>query len=222
MIKLENICKSYRIGTETLSILSGLALFVGAQEFVSIMGPSGSGKSTLLSILGCLDTPDSGSYVLDSQEVTKLNEAELATVRNKTIGFVFQSFHLISHYSALQNVALPLVYAGVDEALRRQKSIEVLTEVGLSHRMHHVSNELSGGERQRVAIARALVTNPAVILADEPTGNLDSSTGDTILHLLKTIHQTGKTVIVVTHDERVAQQTQRIIRVKDGRVSDAV
>ena len=216
MIKLENICKSYRIGTETLSILSGLALFVGAQEFVSIMGPSGSGKSTLLSILGCLDTPDSGSYVLDSQEVTKLNEAELATVRNKTIGFVFQSFHLISHYSALQNVALPLGYAGVE------KSIEVLTEVGLSHRMHHVSNELSGGERQRVAIARALVTNPAVILADEPTGNLDSSTGDTILHLLKTIHQTGKTVIVVTHDERVAQQTQRIIRVKDGRVSDAV
>lgn len=222
MIKLSKLNKSYRIGKTTLEILKSVDLEIGNQEFISIMGPSGSGKSTLLSILGCLDTADSGSYHFDDREVSRLGDSELSRIRNKNLGFVFQSFHLISHYSALQNVTLPLVYAELTKETRTQRAMAVLKEVGLAERLHHLPNELSGGERQRVAIARALVNNPSVILADEPTGNLDSATGNTILKLLRNIHEGGKTVIVVTHDETVAKQSQRIIRVQDGRINEAI
>ena len=219
MIALRQITKSFQVGTQVLTILNAMDLTIRPEEFVSIMGPSGSGKSTLLSILGCLDTPDFGDYFLNQNNVAQLKEAELANVRNTTLGFVFQSFHLIPHYTALQNVALPLIYAGISHDERNQRAELLLQEVGLSHRLHHFPNTLSGGERQRVAVARALIHNPQVILADEPTGNLDSETGGTILTLLKKIHEKGKTVVIVTHDPLIAAYTQRTIRIQDGSVA---
>ena len=219
MIALRQITKSFQVGTQVLTILNAMDLTIRPEEFVSIMGPSGSGKSTLLSILGCLDTPDFGDYFLNQNNVAQLKENELAKVRNTTLGFVFQSFHLIPHYTALQNVALPLIYAGIPHGERIQRAELLLQEVGLSHRLHHFPNTLSGGERQRVAVARALIHNPQVILADEPTGNLDSETGGTILTLLKKIHEKGKTVVIVTHDPLIAAYTQRTIRIQDGSVA---
>jgi len=220
MMNLNRIRKGYHSGSDWLLILDNLDLEIKAQEFVSMMGPSGSGKSTLLNILGCLDTADSGVYKLGHEVVTLMNTKQLARVRNQIFGFVFQNFNLVPQYTALQNVMLPLAYAGINEALRRKKAIQGLAEVGLELRCHHLPNELSGGERQRVAIARALINNPEVILADEPTGNLDSASGKMVMQLLRKAHENGKTVIIVTHDEDIAKQSDRRIRVHQGKVRD--
>lgn len=202
-------------------MLKGIDLDIQRGEYVALMGPSGSGKSTLMNLLGCLDTPTSGTYVLADRDVSRMGEQELAEVRNQEIGFVFQTFNLIPRQTALDNVALPLVYAGIGKEERLERAAEVLRSVGLGDRMHHQPNQLSGGQRQRVAIARALVNKPSLILADEPTGNLDSTTSDEILKLFDEIHAAGNTLVVVTHEEEVARHAKRVIRLRDGIIADS-
>jgi len=218
VIRLDNIVKNYKIGTILVEALRSVSLVVRKNEFVALMGPSGSGKSTLMNILGCLDTPTSGSYFLNGEDVSKMDDNALAEIRNRQIGFVFQTFNLLPRSTALENVMLPLIYAGVGKAKRMELARLTLEEVKLGDRMAHKPNELSGGQRQRVAIARALVNHPAIILADEPTGNLDSKTSVEILGLLEEIHKMGNTVIIVTHEEDIAQHAHRIIRLMDGKI----
>lgn len=219
VIHLDRIVKNYKIGTILVEALREVSLVVHKSEFVALMGPSGSGKSTLMNILGCLDTPTSGSYMLNGEDVSKMDDNSLAEIRNRQIGFVFQTFNLLPRSTALENVMLPLIYAGIGKAKRIELAKKTLEEVKLADRMEHRPNELSGGQRQRVAIARALVNNPAIILADEPTGNLDSKTSIEILGLLEEIHRMGNTVIIVTHEEDIAQHAHRIIRLMDGRIN---
>ena len=218
VIRLEDICRIYRVGSQEVRALDGVSLSVYKNEYVAIMGPSGSGKSTLMNILGCLDSPDSGRYVLNGVDVSEMDDGELADVRNREIGFVFQSFNLLPRYNALENVALPMVYAGVPAGERRVKAAQALRSVGLEDRMDHRPNELSGGQRQRVALARALINSPSIILADEPTGNLDTHTSVEIMRLFDEIYRNGNTVIVVTHEEDIAAYAHRVIRLRDGRV----
>jgi putative ABC transport system ATP-binding protein len=218
IIHLENIRKSYYMGTNSLEVLKGLNLDIYKNEYVALMGPSGSGKSTLMNILGCLDSPTSGTYVLNGHDVSKMQDADLAQVRNKEIGFVFQQFNLLPRLSAAENVALPLIYAGIPQKQRVGMANEVLGKVGLGDRSHHKPNEMSGGQIQRVAIARALVNNPAIILADEPTGNLDTRTSYEIMQLFTQIHAAGNTVVLVTHEEDIASYAHRVIRLRDGMV----
>lgn len=217
-IALHDITKIYRVGDSEVRALDGITLSVEEGEFVAIMGPSGSGKSTLMNILGCLDRPSAGSYLLDGQEVAELSDDELAQVRNQKIGFVFQNFNLLSRMTAHHNVALPLIYAGIMNEERKERASEALTMVGLENRMFHRPNELSGGQRQRVAIARALINRPAILLADEPTGNLDSKSGDEIMNIFRELNSQGRTIIVVTHEPDIAAHTGRIITVKDGKI----
>jgi putative ABC transport system ATP-binding protein len=218
VIRLENIVKNYKIGTILVEALRSVSLVIEKNEFVALMGPSGSGKSTLMNILGCLDTPTSGNYLLNGEDVSKMDDNALAEIRNRQIGFVFQTFNLLPRSTALENVMLPLIYAGIGKAKRIELATQTLDEVKLGDRMAHRPNELSGGQRQRVAIARALVNHPAIILADEPTGNLDSKTSIEILGLLEEIHKMGNTVIIVTHEEDIAQHAHRIIRLMDGKI----
>ena len=218
IIRIEDVYKIYKIGNQVVRALNGVTTSIHANEFVALMGPSGSGKSTLMNILGCLDVPSKGNYFLNNTNVSNLKDDELAKIRNKEIGFVFQTFNLLPRYSALDNVALPLVYAGVPKKERTLRAIEVLETVGLNDRMNHRPNELSGGQRQRVAVARALVNNPSIILADEPTGNLDTKTSYEIMNLFNEIHQNNNTVILVTHEEDIAKYAERIIRLRDGKI----
>ncbi len=218
IIRLDNIVKNYKVGTVLVEALRSVSLVIRKNEFVAIMGPSGSGKSTLMNVLGCLDTPTSGAYFLNGEDVSKMDDNALAEVRNRQIGFVFQTFNLLPRSTALENVMLPLIYAGIGKAKRIESAKKTLEEVKLSDRITHKPNELSGGQRQRVAIARALVNNPAIILADEPTGNLDSKTSIEILGLLEEIHKVGNTVIIVTHEEDIALHAHRIIRLMDGEI----
>lgn len=217
-IRLTDVTKVYHMGETTVHAMAGISLHIAAGELTSIMGPSGSGKSTLMNILGCLDRPTSGSYCLDGQEVATLNDDELAMVRNKKIGFVFQNFNLLPRMSALQNVALPMVYAGLGKTARMETAVRALAMVGLEDRKDHRPNELSGGQRQRVAIARALVNNPAIIMADEPTGNLDSKSGNEIMELFCNLNNQGRTIILVTHEPEIAAFTRRILHVRDGKI----
>jgi putative ABC transport system ATP-binding protein len=216
IIKLKGISRHYKVGTEIVKALRSIDLVIKRNEYVALMGPSGSGKSTLMNMLGCLDTPTSGSYMLNGSDVSRMNDNELAEIRNKEIGFIFQTFNLLPRSTALENVMLPLVYAGMNKAKRFELAEKVLADVQLSDRVKHKPNELSGGQRQRVAIARALVNNPSILLADEPTGNLDSKTSVEIMGLLEEIHKKGNTIIVVTHEEEIAKKAHRIIRLKDG------
>ncbi len=218
IIRIEAIHKNYKVGLEIVRALRGVTIDINRNEYVALMGPSGSGKSTLMNILGCLDTPTSGQYYLNEKDVSKLRDNELAEIRNKEIGFVFQTFNLLPRSTALDNVALPLIYGGQTKSARRTRALEVLDQVGLSDRTHHKPNELSGGQRQRVAMARALVNNPSIILADEPTGNLDTKTSIEIMRLLQDIHDDGNTIILVTHEEDIAKHAHRIIRLRDGEV----
>ena len=220
VILLREITRDFKLGGQTVHVLKGIDLDIQRGEYVALMGPSGSGKSTLMNLLGCLDTPTSGTYVLADRDVSGMGEQELAEVRNQEIGFVFQTFNLIPRQTALDNVALPLVYAGIGKEERLERAAEVLRSVGLGDRMHHQPNQLSGGQRQRVAIARALVNKPSLILADEPTGNLDSTTSDEILRLFDEIHAAGNTLVVVTHEEEVARHAKRVIRLRDGIIAD--
>ena len=217
-IALSNVTKVYQLGGETVNALAGLTVSISPGEFTAIMGPSGSGKSTLMNILGCLDRPTSGSYMLDGQEVATLNDDELAVTRNKKIGFVFQSFNLLPRMSTLENVALPMVYAGVQKKERIVRATQVLTMVGLQDRMNHQPNELSGGQRQRVAIARSLVNDPTIIMADEPTGNLDTKSGDEVMAIFSELNCQGRTIILVTHEPEIAEYAKRTIYVRDGRI----
>ena len=221
VILLREITRDFKLGGQTVHVLKGIDLDIKRGEYVALMGPSGSGKSTLMNLLVCLDTPTSGTYVLADRDVSRMAEQELAEVRNQEIGFVFQTFNLIPRQTALDNVALPLVYAGIGKEERLERAAEVLRSVGLGDRMHHQPNQLSGGQRQRVAIARALVNKPSLILADEPTGNLDSTTSDEILKLFDEIHAAGNTLVVVTHEEDVARHAKRVIRLRDGIIADA-
>ena len=218
MINLTNISKIYRMGDNIINALSNVSLTIGKHEFTAIVGPSGSGKSTMMNILGCLDTPTSGSYNLDGHEIGELNDNQLAEIRNMKIGFVFQGFNLLQKMNAVENVELPLVYQGLSAKERYKKSVEALEIVGLGDRVHHKPSELSGGQQQRVAIARALVSNPPIILADEPTGNLDSKSGMEILRTLKELHKKGNTIILITHDNNIAMHAQRFIRLNDGEI----
>jgi putative ABC transport system ATP-binding protein len=218
IINIEHISKVYHLGIEEVHALRDVSLRIDKNEYLAIMGPSGSGKSTLMNMLGCLDTPTSGIYDFNSQSVSTMSDNELAQIRNKEIGFVFQTFNLLPRSDALHNVELPLVYAGLPYAERRERAKQTLIDVGLGDRIHHKPNELSGGQRQRVAIARALVSNPSIILADEPTGNLDSKIGEEIMQLFEEIHSKGNTIILVTHEEYIAEHAARIIRLKDGLV----
>jgi putative ABC transport system ATP-binding protein len=220
IIRLVDITRTYKVGTEQVRALRSISLSVNKNEYVALMGPSGSGKSTLMNIIGCLDTPTSGEYYLNGQDVSKLNDNELARIRNKEIGFVFQTFNLLPRSTALDNVMLPQIYAGISKEQRLSRATEVIASVGLTDRAHHKPNELSGGQRQRVAIARALVNQPSIILADEPTGNLDSVTSVEIMGVLDEIHKQGNTIILVTHEEDIARHAHRIIRLMDGNVSD--
>ena len=219
VIEFKDISRFFQVGTETVKALREVSLSIHENEFVAIMGPSGSGKSTMMNILGCLDTPTAGSYFLNGQDVSKMTDNELAEVRNREIGFIFQTFNLLQRSTALENVMLPLVYAGVSKSERVSRAEETLKSVQLSDRMNHRPNELSGGQRQRVAVARALINNPSIVLADEPTGNLDSKTSVEIMGLLEDIHKLGNTIIVVTHEEDIALHAHRIIRMLDGRIS---
>lgn len=216
IIETKNLRRTFKVGSETVEALKGVKLSVEKGEFVSIMGPSGSGKTTLMNIIGCLDTPTQGTYYLNNQLVNELDDDELASIRNKEIGFVFQSFHLLAKNSALDNVMLPMKYAGIKESEAQKRAINVLEKVGLSDRTSHAPSELSGGQQQRVAIARALVNNPSIIFADEPTGNLDSQTGDDVMNLFKELNNQGQTIILITHEKDIARQSKRIINIKDG------
>jgi putative ABC transport system ATP-binding protein len=218
ILHLEQIQKSYFLGKQELPVLKGISLDIMRNEYVALMGPSGSGKSTLMNILGCLDSPTGGTYILNGKDVSRMLDDELAEIRNKEIGFVFQQFNLLPRLTALENVALPLVYSGVSKKHRYERATEVLKKVGLEDRMTHKPNELSGGQCQRVAIARALINNPSIILADEPTGNLDSKTSHEIMEMLAKIHQDGNTVVLVTHEEDIAGFARRVVRLKDGLV----
>ncbi len=218
VITLRNITRDFPLGTEIVKVLKGISLGVKRGQYVALMGPSGSGKSTLMNLLGCLDTPTSGEYILNGHDVSSLEDSELAEIRNKEIGFVFQTFNLLPRITALQNVALPMIYAGVGLSERMRRAEEALVSVGLADRMGHRPNQLSGGQRQRVAIARALVNHPSIILADEPTGNLDSKTSIEIMQLFQKIHEQGNTIIVVTHEEDIAEHAHRIIRLRDGQI----
>lgn len=220
IINIEHISKIYQVGSEKVHALNDVSLSIEKNEYLAIMGPSGSGKSTLMNMLGCLDTPTSGIYDFKGESVSTMTDNELAKIRNKEIGFVFQTFNLLARSDALHNVELPLVYAGIPYAERRKRAEQALIEVGLQDRIRHKPNELSGGQRQRVAIARALVTKPAIILADEPTGNLDSKTGEEIMQLFHEIHGKGNTIILVTHEEYIAEHALRIVRLKDGLVEN--
>ena len=216
IIKLEEIKKDYYMGSQAITVLKGITLDIFKNEYVALMGPSGSGKSTLMNILGCLDSPTGGKYILNGKDVSKMPDDDLAEVRNSEIGFVFQQFNLLPRLSAAENVALPLIYAGVSKKLRIERALEALDKVGLADRSHHKSNELSGGQIQRVAIARALVNNPSILLADEPTGNLDSKTSVEVMDIFAKIQESGNTVILVTHEEDIAKYAKRIVRLKDG------
>jgi putative ABC transport system ATP-binding protein len=216
VIRLEEIKKSYFMGKQELQVLKGISLQIQRNEYVALMGPSGSGKSTLMNILGCLDSPTSGTYILNGHDVSKMPDNELAEIRNKEIGFVFQQFNLLPRLTALENVALPLVYSGISKKLRTEMAMEVIKKVDLESRHHHKPNELSGGQCQRVAIARALVNNPAIILADEPTGNLDTKTSYEIMNIFSKIHADGNTVVLVTHEEDISNYAHRVIRLRDG------
>jgi putative ABC transport system ATP-binding protein len=218
VIKLNNITKIYHVGSEDVHALQSVSLEIHKNEYVAIMGPSGSGKSTLMNIVGCLDTPTSGLYELNTTNVSEMNDNQLARIRNKEIGFVFQTFNLLARSDVLHNVELPLIYGGVSSGERKRLAREAIERVGLTERIHHKPNELSGGQRQRVAIARALVTQPSILLADEPTGNLDSKTGDEIMALFDTLQKEGNTIILVTHEEYIAEHTDRIIRLRDGNI----
>jgi len=218
LITLDALCKYYQVGAETIHAVRSIDLRIDRNEYLAIMGPSGSGKSTMMNVLGCLDTPTSGRYILNNQDVSTLGDNQLADIRNREIGFVFQTFNLLPRYSALDNVTLPLVYSGTSRQKRVERGKEVLTRVGLEDRMYHKPNELSGGQRQRVALARALVNHPSIILADEPTGNLDSKTSEDILRLFDEIQQHGNTIIIVTHEEDIARHAHRIIRLIDGAI----
>jgi len=219
LIRLQNISRRYQMGAETVHALRDVSLEILRGEYVAIMGPSGSGKSTLMNLIGCLDTPTSGKYELNGSQVSELNDNQLAEVRNREIGFVFQTFNLLPRSNALHNVELPLIYAGVPADERRRIALEAISQVGLADRMHHKPNELSGGQRQRVAVARALVNKPSILLADEPTGNLDSKTGREIMALFAELSHQGNTIIVVTHEEEIARQSRRIIRILDGLIA---
>lgn len=216
IIHLEQIRKNYYLGKQVIQVLKGISLDIFKNEYVALMGPSGSGKSTLMNILGCLDTPTAGTYILNGHDVSKMTDNSLAEVRNKEIGFVFQQFNLLPRLTAVENVALPLVYAGIPKKERMEKAMQMLEKVNLTDRSHHKPNELSGGQNQRVAIARALVNDPSIILADEPTGNLDSKTSYEIMDIFEKIYSLGNTVVVVTHEEDIAHHTRRIIRLRDG------
>ena len=218
VIEIRNILRDFKLGQQTVHVLKGIDLDIKKGEYVAIMGPSGSGKSTLMNLLGCLDTPTSGTYVLNGKDVSQMSEDELAEIRNTEIGFVFQTFNLLPRTTALENVALPMIYAGASKKVRSERASEVLTDVGLADRMDHKPNQLSGGQRQRVAVGRALVNKPSIILADEPTGNLDSKTSLEIMELFDEIHANGNTVIMVTHEEDVAAHAKRIIRLIDGMI----
>jgi putative ABC transport system ATP-binding protein len=218
LIEIRNLVKTYQMGDTAVRALDGVDLDLDRGEYVAIMGPSGSGKSTLMNLIGCLDTPTSGSYRLNNQAVSDLNDDELARIRNKEVGFVFQTFNLLSRTSALENVEVPLVYAGVSRKERHRKAKEMLEAVGLADRMHHQPNELSGGQRQRVAVARALVNGPSILLADEPTGNLDSKTGTEIMDLIDKLNKAGNTIVLVSHEEDIAAHARRVVRLRDGKV----
>ena len=216
LINIKKLTRDFQLGNETINVLKGIDLQINKGEYVALMGPSGSGKSTLMNLLGCLDTPTSGTYILNGNDVSTMHDDDLAEIRNKEIGFVFQTFNLLPRTTALDNVALPMIYAGYSKTERSERATEVLTQVNLADRMDHQPNQLSGGQRQRVAIARALVNKPSIILADEPTGNLDSKTSVEIMNLFNDIHKNGNTVIVVTHEEDIAKYAHRIIRLRDG------
>jgi putative ABC transport system ATP-binding protein len=218
VIQIKGITKEYAMGDTVIRALCGVDLLIHQNEYLAIMGPSGSGKSTLMNMLGCLDTPSSGHYEFNGKDVAAMEDDELAEIRNREIGFVFQTFNLLPRSTSIQNVELPLIYAGVDAEARRERAAAALVEVGLSDRLQHKPNELSGGQRQRVAIARALVTRPSIMLADEPTGNLDSRTGEEILGLFENLYELGNTIVVVTHEENVAEHARRIVRLRDGLV----
>lgn len=222
IIHLDSIHKNYVMGRQAINVLRGISLDIHKNEYVALMGPSGSGKSTLMNILGCLDSPSSGTYILNGQDVSKMEDDALAEVRNKEIGFVFQQFNLLPRMTALENVALPLVYAGIPRKQRMEQAMEVVKKVGLEDRSHHKPNELSGGQCQRVAIARAMVNNPSIILADEPTGNLDSKTSIEIMELFNKIHEGGNTVVLVTHEEDIARFARRVLRLRDGLVESDI
>ena len=216
VIEIENVTKVYVMGSETIHALRGVSLQIRRNEYLAIMGPSGSGKSTMMNMLGCLDTPTAGKYEFSGKNVAAMDDDELAAIRNKEIGFVFQTFNLLPRSDSLHNVELPLIYAGMNSGERREKARIALENVGLGNRLHHRPNELSGGQRQRVAIARALVNNPSIILADEPTGNLDSKTGEEIMALMETLYEQGNTIIVVTHEPDIAEHARRVVRLRDG------
>ncbi len=222
VINIKNIIRDFKLGQETVHVLKGIDLEINRGEYIAIMGPSGSGKSTLMNLLGCLDTPTAGTYILNNNDVSQMTDDALAEIRNKEIGFVFQTFNLLPRTTALDNVALPMIYAGLSKSERIARASEVLTDVGLADRMDHKPNQLSGGQRQRVAVGRALVNKPSIILADEPTGNLDSKTSLEIMQLFDDIHAAGNTVILVTHEEDVAQHANRIIRLRDGVIESDV
>ncbi len=222
LIKITQIKRNFALGNEIVYVLKGIDLEIKKGEYVALMGPSGSGKSTLMNLLGCLDTPTSGTYILNGKDVSQMQDDELADIRNKEIGFIFQTFNLLPRTTALDNVALPMIYAGYSKSERTTRATEVLNQVHLADRMDHQPNQLSGGQRQRVAIARALVNKPSIILADEPTGNLDSKTSEEIMVLLEEIHKNGNTIIVVTHEEEIAAHAKRIIRMRDGMIESDI